>query len=316
MGDRSIASFFRKRKGGPDEGKPDDQTNNTKNAKVTESHSATSDAPAPQSPQTGSAGNGAPALSPAEQERMSAAKRNALMTRAQKTGVPSPGLIGESWYAHLKTETSKPYFAKLMAFLQAERARSKVVYPPPHEVFSWSDACEFKDVKVVILGQDPYHGPGEAHGLCFSVKKGIAIPPSLRNMYKELATDIDGFVPPKHGYLQSWSQQGVLLLNAVLTVQHKTPNSHKDQGWEQFTDAVISAIDRHCDNVVFVLWGNYAKKKGNRVNKKKHCILSGVHPSPLSASRGFFGCQHFSKANDYLKSKGRKTIDWTSVMRD
>jgi len=293
---KPISAFFKKRKSvGGEEGRPE----GSKRA-ATESR--------------GTAVSPGTTLSPAERDRAAASKRVALIARARKSGIPSKGLIADSWAKVLKTEFDQPYFSKLMAFLATEHERKMKVYPPAEEVFSWSDACHFKDVKVVILGQDPYHGPGEAHGLCFSVKKGVQIPPSLRNMYKELSTDIKGFEPPRHGYLGSWAEQGVLLLNSVLTVRHKSAASHKDQGWEKFTDAVIAAIDKHNTNVVFILWGNYAKKKGAKVDKQKHFVMSGTHPSPLSAMRGFFGCKHFSKANAYLKERGRIPIDWTTVM--
>ncbi|XP_076345585.1 uracil-DNA glycosylase-like isoform X3 [Tachypleus tridentatus] len=185
--------------------------------------------------------------------------------------------IGLSWYKALETEFTEEYFQK---------------------------------VKVVILGQDPYHGQNQAHGLAFSVQEGVARPPSLINIYKELESDIPGFTAPLHGNLTGWARQGVLLLNACLTVRAQHPNSHKDQGWESLTDAVIKWLSCNLSDIVFFLWGSYAQKKGAVIDKKKHLVLNSVHPSPLSASRGFFGCHHFSKANQYLVQKGKKPIDW------
>ncbi|XP_034254795.1 uracil-DNA glycosylase-like isoform X4 [Thrips palmi] len=218
--------------------------------------------------------------------------------------------IGSSWFFALHSEFQKPYFSKLSEFVSRERQRGPV-FPPADQVWTWTTKVPIKEIKVVILGQDPYHNPGQAHGLCFSVPKGVTPPPSLLNMYKELSTDIPGFVAPKHGYLDGWAQQGVLLLNACLTVRANSPNSHKDQGWEQLTDAVIKYISENGRNVVFLLWGSYAQKKGSVVDKKKHHILKTVHPSPLSAHRGFLGCKHFSLCNDFLKKSGKKPIDWS-----
>ncbi|KAJ1524847.1 hypothetical protein ONE63_009715 [Megalurothrips usitatus] len=220
--------------------------------------------------------------------------------------------IGSTWFFALHSEFQKPYFAKLSEFVSRERQKG-TVYPPADQVWTWTTKVPIKDVKVVILGQDPYHNPGQAHGLCFSVPKGVHPPPSLVNMYKELTNDIPGFVTPNHGYLDGWAQQGVLLLNACLTVRANSPNSHKDQGWEQLTDAVIKYISDHGRNVVFLLWGAYAQKKGSIVDKKKHHILKTVHPSPLSAHRGFFGSKHFSQCNDFLKKAGKKPIDWSQL---
>lgn len=218
--------------------------------------------------------------------------------------------IGSTWFFALHSEFQKPYFSKLSEFVTRERQRG-IVYPPADQVWTWTTKVPIKDIKVVILGQDPYHNPGQAHGLCFSVPKGVAPPPSLVNMYKELSSDIPGFETPKHGYLDGWAQQGVLLLNACLTVRANSPNSHKDQGWEQLTDAVIKYISENGRSVVFLLWGSYAQKKGSVVDKKKHHILKTVHPSPLSAHRGFFGCKHFSQCNEFLKKMGKKPIDWS-----
>ncbi|XP_061458439.1 uracil-DNA glycosylase isoform X2 [Rhineura floridana] len=202
--------------------------------------------------------------------------------------------------------------AELMAFVAEERKHS-LVYPPPHQVFTWTQMCNIHDVKVVILGQDPYHGPNQAHGLCFSVQRPVPPPPSLENIYKELATDIEGFSHPGHGDLTGWAKQGVLLLNAVLTVRAHQANSHKEKGWEQFTDAVVSWLNKNLDGLVFMLWGAYAQKKGSSIDRKRHHILQTVHPSPLSVHRGFFGCKHFSKTNELLEKSGKKPIDWRAL---
>ncbi|XP_043218827.1 uracil-DNA glycosylase-like isoform X2 [Amphibalanus amphitrite] len=215
------------------------------------------------------------------------------------------------WYKALKTEFDKPYFKKLSEFVTAQR-RQHTVFPRAEHVFSWA-AGDVNDVKVVILGQDPYHGPGQAHGLCFSVQRGVAPPPSLVNMYKELESDVEGFRHPGHGCLLGWARQGVLLLNACLTVRSGQPNSHKDQGWEQFTDAVIKHISSNQKHVVFMLWGSYAQKKGSVVDKSRHHVLTSTHPSPLSAHRGFLGCKHFSKCNQLLIQNNRTPIDWNDL---
>uniref|UniRef100_H2Y540 Uracil-DNA glycosylase n=1 Tax=Ciona savignyi TaxID=51511 RepID=H2Y540_CIOSA len=220
--------------------------------------------------------------------------------------------MGKTWRDALKSELNKPYFTKLIKYVENERTHH-TIYPPPEQVFSWTHHCNIRDTKVVILGQDPYHGPHQAHGLCFSVQKGVDQPPSLKNIFKELASDekVDGgFEIPEHGNLTKWAKQGVLLLNAVLTVRKSEPNSHKDKGWEKLTDAVISWISSNLENVVFMLWGSYAQKKGSRIDKSRHLILKSVHPSPLSAYRGFLGCHHFSKANQHLESHGKPEIDW------
>lgn len=218
--------------------------------------------------------------------------------------------VGESWRTALHSEFTKEYFIKLNTFVEAER-KKYTVYPPAEDVFSWTRACTVNDVKVVILGQDPYHGPKQAHGLSFSVQPGVPPPPSLINMYRELETDIPDFTRPSHGCLYGWANQGVLMLNAVLTVRANNANSHKDQGWENFTDATITYLNKNKEGLVFLLWGSYAQKKGAHIDKKKHYILQGVHPSPLSAHRGFFGCKHFSKCNELLKKAGKNTIDWS-----
>ncbi|KAL1137668.1 hypothetical protein AAG570_009364, partial [Ranatra chinensis] len=220
--------------------------------------------------------------------------------------------IGHSWFKFLRAEFKKPYFQKLNSFVMKERSQG-IVYPPEDQVWSWTRHCPVEKIKVVILGQDPYHNPGQAHGLCFSVQTGVPPPPSLMNMYKELKTDITGFVPPKHGHLIGWARQGVLLLNAVLTVRKNSPNSHKDNGWEELTTAVIKYLNERNKGVVFLLWGAYAQQKASFVDKKKHHLLKTVHPSPLSASRGFFGCKHFSKCNELLIQQGKKPIDWNDL---
>ncbi|KAJ2506700.1 uracil DNA glycosylase [Coemansia sp. RSA 2052] len=219
-----------------------------------------------------------------------------------------------SWLKHLRGEFTKPYFLSLKRFLETQSANKKTVYPAAGDVYSWSRYAPFSRVRVVILGQDPYHGPGQAHGLAFSVQPGVRVPPSLANIYKGLARDFPGkFVAPKHGYLGGWAEQGVLLLNAALTVEAHKANSHAGQGWEQFTDAVIAAVNRSRPHVVFMLWGSYAQKKGAHVDGKKHLVLKSVHPSPLSASRGFFDAGHFRKANEYLAAQGLEPIDWTHL---
>ncbi|GEA10740.1 uracil-DNA glycosylase [Alteromonas sp. KUL49] len=215
-----------------------------------------------------------------------------------------------TWDDVLTSEREKPYFQSLMQKVEASRAAGNNVYPPSSDVFNALSITSLSDVKVVILGQDPYHGPRQAHGLCFSVLPDVKTPPSLVNIYKELANDIDGFAIPEHGTLTKWAEQGVLLLNTVLTVEQGKAHSHAKWGWETFTDSVINAVNQHCSNVVFLLWGAHAQKKGASLDTSKHLVLSAPHPSPLSAHRGFFGCKHFSEANDYLAKKGMTTIDW------
>ncbi len=198
---------------------------------------------------------------------------------------------------------------ELKAFLKAEAMAGKKIYPAAKDIFTALDACPFDQVKVVILGQDPYHGPGQAHGLCFSVQKGVAIPPSLVNIYKELATDV-GATPPSHGHLMSWAKQGVLLLNNVLTVEDGKAGSHHGRGWELFTDRIVEVLNAKKENLVFILWGSPAQKKAAKVDGHKHLLLKSVHPSPLSSYRGFFGSRPFSQANAYLKKHGIASIDW------
>jgi uracil-DNA glycosylase len=216
--------------------------------------------------------------------------------------------IEESWKEVLKDEFEKPYFKILTDFVRKEY-QTQTVYPPAKLIFNAFDLCPFDKVKVVIIGQDPYHGPGQAHGLCFSVNDGIDVPPSLVNIYKEIKEDL-GIEPPASGNLERWAKQGVLLLNATLTVRARTAGSHQNKGWEEFTDRVIKELSEKRKDVVFMLWGSYAQKKGAIIDTRKHCVLTSVHPSPLSAYRGFLGCKHFSKANEYLKSKGLAEICW------
>lgn len=214
-----------------------------------------------------------------------------------------------SWQADLNEEFELPYMQNLITFLQAEKDQNKVIYPQSSNWFHALEATALHDVKVVILGQDPYHQPNQAHGLCFSVLPGIKTPPSLVNIYKELQTDL-GIERANHGYLETWATQGVLLLNAVLTVEDSNANAHQGKGWEQFTDKVISVVNEQCDNVVFMLWGSYAQKKGAVIDSQKHLVLKAPHPSPLSAHRGFLGCRHFSQANSYLEQHRKSQIDW------
>ncbi|MCG3845531.1 uracil-DNA glycosylase [Photobacterium damselae] len=216
----------------------------------------------------------------------------------------------QSWQNFLQQQQQQEYFEQIQSYVANARQQGKVVYPPEDDVFSAFTATPLDQVKVVILGQDPYHGPDQAHGLSFSVKPGVKTPPSLANMYKELATDIDGFTIPDHGYLQSWAEQGVLLLNTVLTVEQGNAHSHAKIGWETFTDKVIEYIDQECEGVIFLLWGAHAQKKGKKINTQKHHVLKSAHPSPLSAYRGFFGCQHFSQTNTLLQAMNKTPITW------
>ena len=215
-----------------------------------------------------------------------------------------------SWTEVLDQEKQQPYFRKIMHHVDQQRAAGKVVYPAQEDVFNAFKITPFDKVKVVILGQDPYHGPNQAHGLCFSVQKGLKTPPSLVNIYKELANDIAGFSIPQHGYLQAWAEQGVLLLNTVLTVEQGNAHSHAKIGWEQFTDEVIKQLSLRSQGLVFLLWGSHAQRKGQIVDGQKHHVLHAPHPSPLSAYRGFFGCRHFSKTNQLLQEQGLSVIDW------
>jgi len=218
--------------------------------------------------------------------------------------------IEDSWRAALAEEFDTPYFTALVNFVKAEYQQA-AVYPPPKLIFNAFDLCPFDRVKVVILGQDPYHGKGQAHGLCFSVPEAVRMPPSLQNIYKELHDDL-GVPIPTHGNLDRWAQQGVLLLNATLTVRAGAPGSHQGKGWEQFTDSVVQKLNDEREHLVFMLWGNYAKAKGEHIDREKHLVLEAAHPSPYSARSGFFGCRHFSKTNAYLKEHGIIPIDWTA----
>ncbi len=214
-----------------------------------------------------------------------------------------------SWKAVLAAEFEKPYMHELRRFLLSEQQTS-TVFPPNQLIFNAFEHTPFDQTKVVILGQDPYHNVGQAHGLSFSVPRGIAIPPSLRNMYKELAADIPGFAIPSHGDLSAWADQGVLLLNATLTVRAHTPASHQGKGWETFTNQAIAALSAQRSGIVFMLWGRFAKQKAALIDGNKHLILTAAHPSPLSAYNGFYGCKHFSAANQYLAQQGREPINW------
>jgi len=217
--------------------------------------------------------------------------------------------IAESWRPVLATEFEKPYFQKLTAWVRGEYATT-TVYPLGSQIFHAFDACPFDEVKVVILGQDPYHGKNQAHGLAFSVSEGVRTPPSLQNIFKELQDDIPGTPPAPNGNLDRWAQQGVLLLNATLTVRAATPGSHQKKGWEEFTDAVIKQVSAERPHVVFILWGSYAQKKEELIDTTKHLVIKAAHPSPYSADRGFFGSKPFSKANAWLEQHGEKPIQW------
>lgn len=215
-----------------------------------------------------------------------------------------------SWLKVLGAEFEKDYMLKLKQFLKEEKESGQIIYPKGSDIFNAFSTTPFDKVKVVILGQDPYHGPNQAHGLSFSVQKGIPIPRSLSNIYKELVTDIPGFKIPNHGYLQEWAQQGVLLLNATLTVRAGQPGSHQKRGWEIFTDTVITKISEQKEGIIFLLWGAFAQAKSELIDAKKHHILKSAHPSPFSADRGFFGSRPFSKTNEILRKEGRQEIDW------
>ncbi|KQV10833.1 uracil-DNA glycosylase [Rhizobium sp. Root1203] len=217
--------------------------------------------------------------------------------------------LEESWRSALAAEFENPYMQTLKAFLTAQKASGKRIFPKGSEYFRALNLTPLADVKVVILGQDPYHGPGQAHGLCFSVRPGVRIPPSLVNIYKEMQADL-GIPPARHGFLEHWAGQGVLLLNSVLTVEEAQAASHQGKGWETFTDAVIRRVNEECEAVVFMLWGAYAQRKAAFVDTSRHLVLKAAHPSPLSAHNGFLGCRHFSQANAYLMSHGRPPIDW------
>ncbi|HBY38592.1 uracil-DNA glycosylase [Marisediminitalea sp.] len=215
-----------------------------------------------------------------------------------------------AWQEVLGPVKRADFFQQLMARIDAERAAGKAIYPPASEVFNALTLTPLDNVKVVILGQDPYHGPGQAHGLCFSVQSGVKTPPSLVNIYKELAQDIEGFHIPEHGNLTAWAEQGVLLLNTVLTVEQGKAHSHAKWGWETFTDAVIKSVNDTQHGVVFLLWGSHAQKKGQNIDTQKHYVLNAPHPSPLSAHRGFLGCRHFSQTNTLLSQQGKTPVNW------
>ena len=215
-----------------------------------------------------------------------------------------------TWTDVIGAEKQQDYFTQTLATVRSEREAGKLIYPPAADVFNAFKHTPFDEVKVVILGKDPYHGPGQAHGLCFSVRPGIATPPSLQNMYKELARSVPGFQIPQHGYLVSWAEQGVLLLNTVLTVEAGKAHSHAGLGWERFTDAVIAALNQAREGLVFLLWGAHAQKKGQFIDRERHHVLTAPHPSPLSAHRGFIGCDHFLQTNVLLQAQGKCAINW------
>ncbi|GAA6166411.1 uracil-DNA glycosylase [Sessilibacter corallicola] len=223
----------------------------------------------------------------------------------------SPAIqLPESWLTYLQSEFDQDYMKSLKQFLVQEKQSGKTIYPPGKLMFNAFNSTDFENVKVVILGQDPYHGPDQAHGLSFSVPHGVKVPPSLVNIYKEIARDL-GIAPAPHGCLQHWANQGVLLLNATLSVQAGMAGSHQNKGWEQFTDQVVAALNEHREQLVFLLWGSYAQKKGRIIDRDRHLVLSSPHPSPLSAHRGFLGCGHFSEVNRYLKAHSKTEIDWS-----
>ncbi len=217
--------------------------------------------------------------------------------------------IEPSWKKVLADEFEKPYFTELSAFIRSEYT-SATIYPPPKFIFRAFELCPFDKVKVVILGQDPYHGPKQANGLSFAVSEGMTLPPSLRNIFQEIESDLGKPLTHKSGDLSRWAEQGVLLLNATLTVRARQAGSHQNKGWEQFTDAVIQALSDKREHLVFILWGNYARQKGAHIDRSKHLVIESAHPSPFSASNGFFGSKPFSKTNEYLETHGEKPIDW------
>lgn len=218
--------------------------------------------------------------------------------------------LHDEWLQVLGGEFEQPYMQELRSFLIARKQAGASIYPPGSEMFNALNSTPLSRVKAVILGQDPYHGPGQAHGLCFSVRRGVRIPPSLVNIFKEIESDL-GLPQPEHGCLQSWADRGVLLLNAVLSVERGQAGSHQGRGWERFTDAAVQAVNDHCRHVVFLLWGSQARKKGSAIDSGRHRVLTAPHPSPLSARRGFLGCRHFSKANQWLETQGIEPIDWS-----
>lgn len=215
-----------------------------------------------------------------------------------------------SWQQLLGPEKNQPYFVDTLSQVKQARLAGQVIYPPEADVFNAFKLTELENLKIVLLGQDPYHGPNQAHGLAFSVRKGVRVPPSLQNMYKELALEYPDFQIPQHGCLEDWAKQGVLLLNTVLTVVATQANSHRHLGWERFTDQVIAQINSHCSGIVFLLWGSHAQKKGRLIDRQRHFVLEAPHPSPLSAHRGFLGCGHFKQANELLVKQGKAPINW------
>lgn len=234
------------------------------------------------------------------------------IARLKEKGLLVDENIGESWFNEiLKAEFNKDYYEKLSRLVLSDM-KNVVVYPPSADIFSWTQYFNVKDTKVVIVGQDPYHGAGQAHGLCFSVRPGVSPPPSLKNIYKELENNVPNFKAPNHGYLLGWAQQGVLLLNSVLTVKKGKPNSYQGQGWETLTDSVIKYLNEKGNGIVFILWGAYAQRKGVSINPNKHKVLKSAHPSPFSCTK-FFSCHHFALANEYLESVGKQPIDWTRL---
>jgi uracil-DNA glycosylase len=224
-------------------------------------------------------------------------------------GKPREIRLEPSWKSRLAGEFSQPYMISLRQFLVERKRAGAVIYPPGNLIFNAMDSTPFERVNVVILGQDPYHGPGQAHGLCFSVRAGMELPPSLRNIFREIADDL-GCEPSVDGDLRRWAEQGVLLLNAVLTVERGRAGAHQGKGWERFTDRVVHELNDHREGLVFMLWGSYAMKKGAVIDRDRHLVLTAPHPSPLSAHRGFFGCRHFSRANAWLEQRGKAAIDW------
>lgn len=218
--------------------------------------------------------------------------------------------INETWKQPLQAAFDAPYFGQLVSFLRQEKEANKTIFPPGPQIFAAFEHTPFNKTKVVILGQDPYHGTGQAHGLCFSVNKGVTVPPSLKNIYKELHTDIPNFEMPNHGDLTAWADQGILLLNATLTVEKDKAGSHQGKGWEQFTDAVIRLLSNEKQHLVFILWGKFAQSKEPLIDSTKHLVLKAAHPSPFSAYNGFFGCKHFSQTNQFLTSHQLTPINW------
>ncbi len=224
--------------------------------------------------------------------------------------------LDPSWLAVLGAEFEAPYMQNLRSFLLAQKQARKTIYPKGKDIFSALDLCPFDQTRVIIIGQDPYHGAGRAHGLSFSVPVGVPPPPSAQNIFQEIESDFGDAgrsMPRDRGCLEGWAKQGVLLLNAVLTVEHGRAGSHQGQGWELFTDRIVSALATRRESLVFMLWGSYAQKKGAMIDRQRHCVLEAPHPSPLSAYRGFFGCRHFSRANDWLQAHGQSAIDWFAV---